>query len=272
MASHPSFNANRLLELGESLRQNPSSPLLNRATQGLYPPGAAPGILLYARNIQEGKVPELPGQDFVMVNGETFVCATAPLEEEWSAMLTSGCPGAVTALAEAIGATQTRQFYNELGLYQAPQTYLDAGSTPPPDSEDASTVALGLKNRVSPLQMALAASLLTAKGNRPAPHLVTAINNPEIGWALIPPIDQGNKILSEQVVSKVTEELNVDGKSIWQSLAIGKAKDQTVTWYLAGTLSDWSGTPLTLVILLEEDNPSLATELGQKMIQFATGR
>jgi len=48
MASHPTFNANRLSEIGQNLLQNPNSPLLNRATQGLYPAGAALGPLLLA--------------------------------------------------------------------------------------------------------------------------------------------------------------------------------------------------------------------------------
>lgn len=41
MASSPSFDANQLDSLGETLNQDANSPLLNRATQGLYPLGTA---------------------------------------------------------------------------------------------------------------------------------------------------------------------------------------------------------------------------------------
>ncbi len=41
MASHPAFNANQLDTEGPSLAKNERSPLLNRAAQGLYPPGNA---------------------------------------------------------------------------------------------------------------------------------------------------------------------------------------------------------------------------------------
>ena len=41
MASHPTFDPNKLDEEGDALSQNPSSPLVNRATQGLYPIGTA---------------------------------------------------------------------------------------------------------------------------------------------------------------------------------------------------------------------------------------
>ncbi|MBI3163066.1 MAG: FtsW/RodA/SpoVE family cell cycle protein [Chloroflexi bacterium] len=41
MASHPAFDPNRLDEQGNALSQDKNSPLLNRATQGLYPLGGA---------------------------------------------------------------------------------------------------------------------------------------------------------------------------------------------------------------------------------------
>jgi hypothetical protein len=39
MASHPSFDANQLDTQGSILSHDPGAPLLNRATQGKYPPG-----------------------------------------------------------------------------------------------------------------------------------------------------------------------------------------------------------------------------------------
>lgn len=49
MASHPTFDPNRLDEDGDSLSSNENSPLLNRATQGLYPLGNALQPLLQAQ-------------------------------------------------------------------------------------------------------------------------------------------------------------------------------------------------------------------------------
>lgn len=39
MSSHPTYDPNKLSEEGEALSQNDSAPLVNRATQGLYPIG-----------------------------------------------------------------------------------------------------------------------------------------------------------------------------------------------------------------------------------------
>jgi cell division protein FtsW (lipid II flippase) len=41
MSSRPTYDPNRLSEEGEALSRNPASPLLNRASQGLYPIGTA---------------------------------------------------------------------------------------------------------------------------------------------------------------------------------------------------------------------------------------
>jgi hypothetical protein len=39
MASHPTFDPSKLNEIGEQLNKDPEKPLINRATQGLYPTG-----------------------------------------------------------------------------------------------------------------------------------------------------------------------------------------------------------------------------------------
>lgn len=41
MASHPAYDPNKLGEIGQTLSQDKDAPLINRAAQGTYPPGAA---------------------------------------------------------------------------------------------------------------------------------------------------------------------------------------------------------------------------------------
>ncbi len=69
MASHPTFDANRLDELEERLLTDPTSPLLNRATQVAYPPGEALAPLLRAHGLQQ---PALPSQLEGLYNGLGF--------------------------------------------------------------------------------------------------------------------------------------------------------------------------------------------------------
>ncbi|MFZ5921784.1 MAG: FtsW/RodA/SpoVE family cell cycle protein [Chloroflexota bacterium] len=55
MASHPAYDPNRLDEIGETVAGSPSAPLLNRATQGQYPPGEALSPILDVLNIRTEK-------------------------------------------------------------------------------------------------------------------------------------------------------------------------------------------------------------------------
>ena len=55
-ASRPGFDPNRLDEDWEELRAHSESPLLNRATQGLYPPGSAFKVFTLAAALEKGAV------------------------------------------------------------------------------------------------------------------------------------------------------------------------------------------------------------------------
>jgi cell division protein FtsW (lipid II flippase) len=51
MASHPTYDPNRLDEIGETVAGSPSAPLLNRAAQGQYPPGDVLSPILSLLNV-----------------------------------------------------------------------------------------------------------------------------------------------------------------------------------------------------------------------------
>jgi hypothetical protein len=63
----------------------------------------------------------------------------------------------------------------------------------------------------------------------------------------------------------------VSGQPFWQASGKGVETQghKTITWYLTGTLPGWQGTPLALVIAVEEDNPSFTEYLGQTLMQEA---
>jgi hypothetical protein len=62
--------------------------------------------------------------------------------------------------------------------------------------------------------------------------------------------------------------LALAGESTYWSFTSSDDKAR-LTWHLSGTLPDWSGTPLALVVLLEEENENLAHAVGQELIQTA---
>jgi cell division protein FtsW (lipid II flippase) len=214
MASHPTYDQNKLDEEGPSLAQDPRAPLLDRATQGTYPPGSA--LIPFHQAAGLGGYP-------------------------------SG--------------SSLEKLYESLGFYTAPELRLPVA---------AASTARG-ELRVSPLQMALAAATLSNQGILPAPRLAMAVDTPQQGWVILPPLGEPSEALSAQATATTAESLIVSGQPFWQASGKGveTQEHKTITWYLAGTLPDWQGTPLALVIAIEEDNPTFSEYLGQTLMQEA---
>jgi hypothetical protein len=54
---------------------------------------------------------------------------------------------------------------------------------------------------------------------------------------------------------------------IWQFTGQAQTDKGPVTWFLAGTNSTWQGIPLAMAVVLEENNPELASSLGDQLIE-----
>jgi hypothetical protein len=119
--------------------------------------------------------------------------------------------------------------------------------------------------------MALAAATLSNQGILPTPRLAMAVNTPQQGWVILPPLGEPSEALSAQSAAATAESLMVSGQPFWQASGKGveTQEHKTITWYLAGTLPDWQGTPLALVIAIEEDNPTLAEYIAQALLNAA---
>jgi Cell cycle protein/Penicillin binding protein transpeptidase domain len=151
------------------------------------------------------------------------------------------------------------QAFSELGFYTAPALHLPVAS--------ASTSSQPL--RISPLQMALAASALSDKGFRPAARLAMAVKTPSQGWVVLPALNQPVQVLSADSAVTVTQTLMVKGQPLWQWSGLAGSADQPDAWALAGTLPGWQGTPLASVVLLEDANNQWAAYIDQQMLLAA---
>lgn len=82
MASHPSYDPNRFDELFAQLSADPAAPLVNRATQGLYPPGSTWKTMTLAAGLDSG-VTQLSkmvndGAETLTVSGFPIRCNNNP--------------------------------------------------------------------------------------------------------------------------------------------------------------------------------------------------
>jgi hypothetical protein len=62
-----------------------------------------------------------------------------------------------------------------------------------------------------------------------------------------------------------------EGNLFWEYSSAKTDKTPAISWYLAGTLPDWQGTPLAVAVALEEDDPALARWLGRSVLTKAFG-
>lgn len=271
LASHPNFDANRLEENWASIINDPQAPLINRTTLGQYPTGAALGGLLLAAQTDPSN---LPGAASVNMRD----CTLEPSAYVWGSMLRAGCTPAVEALGNRLGAERLEEVFNAAGFYQAPELRLDTTAiTHEQTWSNAGKMALGLPDEVSdehllvsPLQMALAAASLSNGGVRPAPRLAVAVNTPQSGWVILPPLGEGENVFSATSAHEASQMLAVPKLPAWQLTARAwDAEGNPYTWHLAGTQPSWPGAPLTLVVLIEEDNPLLAVEIGETLLNQA---
>lgn len=215
MASHPIYDPNKLSETGSFLAQDKNAPLVNRAAQGMYPPGNAVIPFLYS---------------FGSVNG--------------------------------LSDKQVTGLFENLGFYTSPQ----AGMPVSPASPKGELNNL----RVSPLQMAIAAASLSNAGTRPAPRIALAVNTPQQGWVVLPALSDPVKIFSANVVENIIHLLSTQDQPFWESTGFSGSSAELSSWYLGGTLANWQGTPLTIVVLIEGNYPSTAQSIGQQLLQTAT--
>jgi cell division protein FtsI/penicillin-binding protein 2 len=151
--------------------------------------------------------------------------------------------------------------YNALGFYTAP--ILPLATAPASTFGETGELAL------SPLQMALAAASLTAHGNRPPAWIALAADTPTQGWVILPSAGEDVPALSPETVRRVVQAHVAEGIPYWEYVGQGAAGSSPVTWYLAGTLPDWPGTPLAVVVALEEKNAALAQEVGRAILDAA---
>jgi hypothetical protein len=277
MASSPNFDANQLSTSWDSLLNDPNAPLYDRAGMGLYPTGTSLGLFLLAAT---GTDPSSP-----YTGGDLTDCALIPGGQTWGEVVAAGCTAPLKQLVAGMTSQGLIDLVDGLGFFTPPAIWVETlSSSKPANIADAFLYITGQGGtdsgstlKVSPLQMALAAASLSNAGTRPAPHLVMAVDTPRSGWVDLASSSEASQALPKIEVSNLTGGIVSHELPIWQlvsSMGNSTNTDSSpstsgTSWYLGGTSSDWNGAPLALALVLEEDNPQLAQEIGRALFQTA---
>jgi cell division protein FtsW (lipid II flippase) len=269
MASHPGFDPNTLNENWAQWTKDSRGLFVNRATQGQYPPGTALGPFILASVLTQENAPDHVPNPSITFNGNLWDCAL-PISSNptWGEMVSHGCPGAAFALAQHLRLDQVMQIIHQTQLDHAPNIDLPVASAAVVQPQvGLSNLALGEGSLlVSPLQMALAASALSPQGVISAPRIASAFQSPQQNWVVLPaaqaPVSQSFSSRNAVTVLLQSQQLPV-----WEVTATAPSPKGKVTWYLAGTIDTWKGTPLSLALVLEENDPASAQIIGQSLLK-----
>jgi peptidoglycan glycosyltransferase len=190
LVSHPSFDPNRLDEDWEALREAPGRPLFNRATQGLYPPGATLNLVIMAAALEEGltRADEVFRDKYgrAEVGGTAVRCTSHPglVALDLLQAAAYGCNVAFAELSLRLGSDRLADYANRLGIDRAPDLEIPTAAGQiarrlPLAPEILASTGFGQgETLVSPLQMALLAAAVADDGEMPRPTLLLGQTEP----------------------------------------------------------------------------------------------
>lgn len=157
-----------------------------------------------------------------------------------------------------VSETQLQSFYQSLGLYEAPQINM-------PTAFDEDNVDIK-KLRVSPLHVGLASAALLNAGNMPPARIALAVNTLEQGWVVLPPLQEPTQVIQAEAGLEAVLSFTKENQPYWSHTSQAVVDETIVTWFVAGTVPDWQGTPLVLVVALEEDNIPVVSFIGKALL------
>lgn len=269
MASHPGFDPAELSNQWSNLISDPDKPLLNRAAAGLYPPGQAIGAFLLAGSQSYPSIGDsINGYAQSLTNAD---CALSlPDLPAVPELIQSGCREISSYIGQKMGEQAVYNLIQSLGFFSTPDLPIVTAEVSQPAhlTDLASAVAGQGELQVSPLQMALAAATLSNHGLQPQAKLVNAVKTPEGDWRVLSQTSSSIRAFPSSNAESTAEQLALPGMQAWGIVGTAQSgTDSTATWFIGGSLPQWTGTPFSFSFLLEADDPIGAYEAGLQIIQ-----
>jgi peptidoglycan glycosyltransferase len=298
MVSMPSFDPNRLDETWDDLKRDPTAPLLNRVTQGVYQPGGSLETVILAAMLTNQTPLDQAAVDAATpleVNGLRLNCAilsplaVATVQRAYA----MACPAVFAdAVLNTPGSLKTQEMIETFGLLNPPA--LDhfettAGEPGLPlemlaDSDTLRAAAVGQGDlTVTPLQMASVASVVANYGNTVALYLVDAIRPPGLtDWQVLTPPADETAVITQDVATALRAAMSDSVKhGSAQANALNSSLPTGATLYGHGSIAytgpnqnanAWfigfvdlpDGRSLAITVLVEGTNETrIAATIGQ---------
>lgn len=222
MASNPPYDPNRVPEHLSSLNRDSTSPLLDRATQGQYPPGSTFKVVTAAAGLDSGTItPETtidaPGE--LDVQGQPlqndFTQSFGPIALDQA--LTYSVNTWFAQLGQQLGENTLFEYMDAFGFNSTPAIDLPSDQVyksgvfsegellGPNDPVDLARVAIGQERlAVTPLQMAEVAAAVANGGSLMRPQIWSRVVDPD--GRVVKSLDpsQYSRPIDEQTAAELT--------------------------------------------------------------------
>jgi peptidoglycan glycosyltransferase len=289
MASSPTFDPGRLDERWETLADDPAAPLLNRATQGLYQPGAALQTVVLAEALIRGEVeidlaaPVIDAAQPVPIDGQRVGCAAEKsTPATWAEAYAAACPAPFASLGPRLDAAGLMSAFTRWRLTTPPPLEVPTEATEQPAMDELATAGPTLLRQeamgqgtltVSPLRMALVAAGVANKGRMPAPRLVLRTQAADGAWTPLPPPGDAVDVLPADLAARLANawEQDEDGIAGQSALAVAGEGQKPHAWFLGS--SPHGARPCAIAVLLEHaGDPASAASIGRTLLRQASER
>ncbi|KMO70547.1 D,D-transpeptidase PbpA [Mycolicibacterium chlorophenolicum] len=227
MVSAPSYDPNLLAthdvaeqsQAWQRLRDDPDSPLLNRAISETYPPGSTFKVLTTAAALQSGATPDtqltaspqiaLPDSTATLENFGGSSCGGGPTATLQYAFAHS-CNTAFVQLGVNTGADRLRTVAQGFGVDVPPPAIplqvADSTLGPIPDAAALGMTSIGQKDvALTPLQNAMVAATVANKGITMQPYLVDSLKGPDLANIATTVPTEERRAVPEQVADTLTD-------------------------------------------------------------------
>ncbi|MBC7088333.1 MAG: penicillin-binding protein A [Tissierellales bacterium] len=291
MVSMPDFNVNNLANEWENIIENPNSPLLNRATQGLYPPGSTFKIVTALSSLQNDST----DTDYICT-GSIIVDGYRINDYDGKNHGNVGLEDAFIESCNTYFAEASLRLGHDKILETAENFYfnkkiqfdldLKQSSFPTNDMTKTELAASGIgqgRILVTPLEMLMVTSAIANDGNIVKPHLVSKILSYKGDVIETRSIEILNNVGNYNDVKKI-QDMMIDAVRIGTGKN-AKLRDITVAGK-TGTAENSSGLDhawfvgyapaenpkIAVVVLLEEEGATggrSAAPIAKDLIEFS---
>ncbi len=191
LVSSPSYNPNRIVEDWDALVEREDSPLLNRALQGLYPPGSTIKPMIADIALEQGitdthEVFDCPGS-LDVGGGDSIreshgeVHGSVRLEQA----IVKSCNVTFGSLAMRMGVKPLEEGFSRFGFHkladgELPESASHLPDFPELDTGDIAQVGIGQSTLlVTPMRMALLAAAMANDGVVMKPYMISQVISPK---------------------------------------------------------------------------------------------